>query len=201
MIAVGCAVGWWARSRHRKRLRLTDGCGLIAVWVGRADGMPGAVGGGELFGVEELAASAPHGLTGIPECVEPVYCDLIAAMAIVDGLVFDACNRSDFDCIPGQKAEGNLPLSWSGPVYPPQRQNGVKVVHKFLEPHSVLSVSIGVFRILWKRNAQPEQAGSNNSIGRVVIQLTPLSGLRQFSPLKADGINDAVTRCDFLRKF
>jgi hypothetical protein len=82
--------------------------GPIAVRMGRADGMPAAVGGGELFGVEELAASAPHGLTGIPKCVEPVYCDLIAAMAIVDGLAFDACNRSDFDCIPGQKAEPDL---------------------------------------------------------------------------------------------
>jgi hypothetical protein len=91
--------------------------------------------------------------------------------------------------------------TWAGSVHHPQWQNRVEVIHKLLQAHPILSIPVKVWRILGKCDAQAEQARSKNAIIRVVVQLAPLLRRRQFSPLKADRINDAVTRCKFLWKF
>src|ERR1700733_8075089 len=66
------------------------------------------------------------------------------------------------------------------------------MVHELLQAHSIFDVAEPVDRSLGKRNPDTEQAGSQNAVVGVVVQLTPLPGLRQRSALKTDGVHRAI---------
>src|ERR1700727_1574622 len=68
----------------------------------------------------------------------------------------------------------------------------MEVIHELFQADAVFDVAVAVDRSLGKRDADPEESGSQNAVVGVVIQLTPLSGFRQRSALKADRVHRKV---------
>src|SRR3984957_15496497 len=66
------------------------------------------------------------------------------------------------------------------------------MVHELLQAHSIFDVAETVDRPLGKRDPDTEQSGSQNAVVGVVVQLTPLPGLRQRSALETDGVHRAI---------
>src|SRR5271170_5940754 len=72
------------------------------------------------------------------------------------------------------------------------------MVHELLQTHSILAVAVRVYRVRRKRDTEPEQSGSDDAIGGVVIQLAPRLDLGQLSALESDRIDRVIAHGDLV---